>query len=241
MSLFKPPAYSHGDRLEAAGHVLRLSVNARARRISLRVDRTRREVVATAPSARRLSEAVAFARERAGWIKAQLADLPEARIVAPGMTVELFGRPFRLESRTGRAKIDLEAGVIAAPDDAAFGDRVMRLIKAESRRRFTEMTAGYAARLKVPTPSVSVVDTRGRWGSCTPARTAKPASIRYSWRLALAPFAVADYVAAHECAHLIEANHGPRFWALVDQLFGDPAPHRSWLRSHGTGLHAFGR
>jgi hypothetical protein len=33
MSLFKPPAYAHGDRLETAGHVLRLSVNARARRI----------------------------------------------------------------------------------------------------------------------------------------------------------------------------------------------------------------
>ena len=75
----------------------------------------------------------------------------------------------------------------------------------------------------------------------TPARIAKPASIRYSWRLALAPFAVADYVAAHECAHLIEANHGPRFWALVDRLFGDPAPHRGWLRAHGTELHAFGR
>lgn len=241
MSLFKPPAYSHGDRLEAAGHVLRLSVNARARRISLRVDRTRREVVATAPSARRLSEAVAFARERVGWIEAQLADLPEARVVAPGMTVELFGRPFRLETRPGRARIDLEAGTIAAPDDAAYGDRILRLIKAEAKRRFTEMTADYAAQLKVPTPSVSVVDAKARWGSCTPARTAKPASIRYSWRLALAPFAVADYVAAHECAHLIEANHGPRFWALVEQLFGDPTPHRGWLRTHGTELHAFGR
>ncbi len=241
MSLFKPPAYNHGDRLEAAGHVLRLSVNARARRISLRVDRTRREVIATAPSARRLGEAVAFARERVGWIEAQLADLPEARVVAPGMTVELFGQPFRLETKPGRAKIDLETGVIAAPDDAAYGDRVMRLIKAESKRRFTELSATYAQQLRVPTPSVSVVDAKARWGSCTPARISKPASIRYSWRLALAPFAVADYVAAHECAHLIEANHGPRFWALVDQLFGDPAPHRGWLRAHGAGLHAFGR
>ena len=101
MSLFKPPAYSHGDRLEAAGHVLRLSVNARARRISLRVDRTRREVIATAPTARRLGEAVAFARERVGWIEAQLADLPEARVIAPGMTVELFGAINNVFDRVG--------------------------------------------------------------------------------------------------------------------------------------------
>lgn len=241
MKLFAPPAYAHGDRLETAGHVLRLSVNARARRISLRVDRTRREVIAIAPSARRLSEAVAFARERIGWIAEQLADLPAPRAIAPGMTFELFGETFTLVGRPGRARLDLEARTLSAADDAAFADRVLRLIKAEARRRFTLMTQDYAAVLQRPAPSVSVVDPRGRWGSCSPARPGRPASIRYSWRLALAPLAVADYVVAHECAHLVEANHSPRFWALVDRIFGDPAPHREWLRANGAGLHAFGR
>jgi predicted metal-dependent hydrolase len=50
--------------------------------------------------------------------------------------------------------------------------------------------------------------------------------------------AVADYVVAHECAHLLEANHGPRFWALVRNLVGDPAPHRRWLRAEGPRLHS---
>jgi predicted metal-dependent hydrolase len=56
----------------------------------------------------------------------------------------------------------------------------------------------------------------------------------------LAPPAVADYLVAHECAHLIEANHGPRFWALVHELFGDHAPHRGWLKREGASLHAIG-
>jgi predicted metal-dependent hydrolase len=241
MSLFKPPAYAHGDRIETGGHAVRLAVNARARRISLRVDRTRREVVATAPTARRLAEAVAFARERVGWIDAQLAELPAPTAIRPGMTVSLFGQAFTLVARPGRARLDPAGATIGAPNDAAFADRALRLIKAEARRRFTEMTADYARRLDRPIPKVSVVDAKARWGSCTPARPNHPASIRYSWRLALAPHAVADYVAAHECAHLVEANHGPRFWALVDRLYGDPAPHRAWLRSHGTALHAFGR
>ncbi|MEJ0066966.1 MAG: YgjP-like metallopeptidase domain-containing protein [Caulobacteraceae bacterium] len=29
----------------------------------------------------------------------------------------------------------------------------------------------------------------------------------------MAPPAVADYVAAHECAHLLHPHHGPAFWA----------------------------
>jgi len=65
--------------------------------------------------------------------------------------------------------------------------------------------------------------------------------IRYSWRLLLSPPTVLDYVCAHECAHLIEANHSPRFWAVVHGLIGDERPHRAWLRTHGARLHAVGR
>jgi predicted metal-dependent hydrolase len=90
-------------------------------------------------------------------------------------------------------------------------------------------------------PKVAVADAKGRWGSCRAGRLGQPGSIRYSWRLALAPFAVADYVAAHECAHLLELNHGPRFWAHVRALVGEAAPHRAWLRAEGARLHAFGR
>ena len=96
-------------------------------------------------------------------------------------------------------------------------------------------------------PTVAISDPRGRWGSCRPPRAAgfgagvEVGRVRYSWRLVLAPFEVLDYVAAHECAHLIEANHSPRFWAVVHDLVGDHRPHRAWLREHGTRLHAFGR
>ena len=51
---------------------------------------------------------------------------------------------------------------------------------------------------------------------------------------------MADYVAAHECAHLLELNHGPQFWAHVKALVGDHRAHRAWLRSEGARLHAFG-
>lgn len=50
-----------------------------------------------------------------------------------------------------------------------------------------------------------------RYGSCTPATGA----IRISSRLAQMPRFVLEYVVMHELAHLLEANHGPRFWQLV--------------------------
>ena len=57
---------------------------------------------------------------------------------------------------------------------------------------------------------VGVRDTKSRWGSCSSQGT-----LSFSWRLVFAPEAVIDYVVAHEVAHLVEMNHGPRFWRLV--------------------------
>jgi predicted metal-dependent hydrolase len=52
-----------------------------------------------------------------------------------------------------------------------------------------------------------------RYGSCTPADR----TIRISHRLAEMPPFVLEYVVMHELAHLLEANHGPRFWKLVNR------------------------
>ena len=239
-------AFTDGDRLEVAGTPVTLKVNRRARRVSLRLDRTRREIVATAPSKRRLSEAAAFARERAHWIAERIAELPEAQPLAPGLTLEVFGEPVRLEQGSGRAKwlpaADGEpARIIAMGDGEGYARAVILMLKRRAAAVLGERTETYAAMLDAGPAKVTIMDAKGRWGSCRPGVKGAPASIRYSWRLALAPFEVADYVAAHECAHLKELNHSPRFWAHVKALVGEPRGHRAWLRAEGARLHAFGR
>jgi predicted metal-dependent hydrolase len=255
MSLFGRSAFqgkilADGDRLEVAGTPVTLKINRRARRVSLRLDRTRREIVATAPSQRRLGEAAAFARERAGWIAERIAELPDATPIQPGMMLQVFGEPVRLEAATGRARwiaaAEGESARITAMATADNGDEgyaraVILILKKRAAAVLSDRTEVYAAMLGVAAPKVTVADAKGRWGSCRPGVRGGAASIRYSWRLALAPFEVADYVAAHECAHLLELNHGPRFWAHVRALVGEAKPHREWLRAEGARLHGFGR
>lgn len=239
-------APADGDRLTVAGAVVRLKIHNRARRVSLRLDRARREVVAVAPNARRLAEAAAFAHDRADWIAARLAELPRPQVLGPGLAIEIFGEPCRLESTAGRARWaaaqdDEPARIFAAGEGDVFAMGVVRILKRRALEGLSERTSVHAAALGRPMPSVTVMDAKGRWGSCKVDLRGGPAAIRYSWRLALAPFAVADYVAAHECAHLLEQNHGPRFWAHVRNLVGDERVHRAWLRAEGARLQAFGR
>jgi predicted metal-dependent hydrolase len=243
------PRLAPGDVISVEGRPVRLAVNLRARRISLRLDAGRREVVATAPSLRALNDAAAFAGTRAAWIAQHLDQLPAVMALRPGAVIEVIGQPCRLE----RAAMRIPARLICAtPDEPmrllaygadaeTFQRAVVRALKARALSLLTERSAIHAARLGHPAPPVGLTDARGRWGSCRQAYGGRPAAIRYSWRLVFAPMTVVDYVAAHECAHLSEANHGPRFWSLVAELYGDHAGARAWLKAHGARLHAIGR
>ena len=244
MSLFGRPL-SDGDCLDVAGSVVRLKVHSRARRVSLRLDRTRREVIATAPSPRRLAEAAAFARDRADWIAQRMAELPKAQRLGPGSLLSLFGAPCILAAADHPMRLSVDAAtgslrIAGRGEGDVYARAVIRVIKREALRGFTELTEAHCRALDVRLPSITMMDAKGRWGSCRSAAPGRPAAIRYSWRLALAPMRVANYVAAHECAHLLELNHGPRFWEHVRRLVGDVGPHRDWLKAEGARLHAFG-
>ena len=112
-------------------------------------------------------------------------------------------------------------------------ERRTDLAESELARRARELGKRYLDGRAVPS-SVRWVSNQGaRWGSCTPV----DGTIRISDRLRGMPEYVVDYVLLHELAHLLEANHGPRFWALLESvprterargyLEGVAAAHRS--------------
>ena len=239
------PRYAAGDVLQVAGCAVRLKVDRRARRVSLRLDSTRGEIIATAPSQRRLKEAADFAAQRAHWIGEAVGRLPPSEPLAPGASLQVLGRSCQLKSALGPRRQGLfeEAGLVlrASGEGEAFRRAALRVLKAEALKVLTDRSRAYAAALGQPEPKVAVMDARSRWGSCTPARRGRLASLRYSWRLILAPYEVMDYVVAHECGHLVHPDHSSRFWSLVASLGPDVKRGRAWLRAHGPRLHAVGR
>lgn len=235
--------YQTGQRLPLEnGHALRLSVNPRARRISIRIDAKAGEAVAVAPSERRLADAVAFARTKASWIAERLADRPQGAPIAPGGRIPLHGRWARLEATGGAGAarlIEDETGrrIVSGGEGEAYERRVINLMKRLARDRLEARTEVHLKALGQRPVRISINDAGSRWGSCSPmSRT-----IRYSWRVVMAPPEILDYLAAHEVAHLVHADHSPAYWSVVHRLVGDHRPFRAWLRQHGAALHAVGR
>ena len=78
---------------------------------------------------------------------------------------------------------------------------------------------------------VTIRNQRSRWGSCS-----RRGAIALNFRLVQMPPAVADYVLVHELMHLKQQNHGPRFWALVEQACPGYQESERWLRTQGRSL-----
>lgn len=215
---------------------VRLEVNAKARRLIIRLDERRREAVAIAPSPRQMEAAAAFAAERVDWISSRLQHLPEIVRFEEGAVFNYRGEPCRITAKGEGRLAKMSGGVLHVPGDPeTIHLRVERFLKKQARADLTRAVKRHAETLGVEYKGISVKDTRSRWGSCT-----SDGQLSFSWRLIMAPAVVLDYVAAHECAHLLEMNHSGKFWALVAKCCPDWKRHRSWLRVHGAELQAAG-
>jgi len=212
-------------------------VNRRARRLIVTVDAVSGRVIVTAPSKRALPEALDFAKTRAGWISSQLDRSGGAKPFCDGLVIPLRGAPVSIVNEGGpRGAVRLDGDRLIAGGDARhLNRRVTEWLRTEARKALTERADHYAAAVGRKRGPITIRDTRSRWGSC-----ARNGALSFSWRLILAPPEILDYVAAHECAHLVHLNHSPAYWRTLKGLGIDARAARDWFAENGHALYAYG-
>ncbi|MEB2845250.1 M48 family metallopeptidase [Endobacterium cereale] len=224
-----------GDRILP----LTIRENARATRITLRIEPGGRALKLTVPMGLKRGEADAFLDRHQGWLLTKLAKFPIAGDLRPGVMISLRGIPHRI-AHTGTLRGVTEALIVDGQPvlrvgglEDHLGRRIAAFLKKEARRDLEPLVARHAAGIGKPVHSITMKDTRSRWGSCS-----WDGNLSFSWRIVMAPPSVIDYLAAHEVAHLREMNHGPKFWALCRELCPDTEAAQKWLKLHGSQLHA---
>jgi predicted metal-dependent hydrolase len=227
---------------EESIYLVNLRRHRQARRYTLRIQAATREIILTMPPRGTLKEAHGFARKHGGWIAARLGRLPEAAPFADGAVVPLRGVPHRIAHRTGARgtvwTVSDAAGewLLCVAGDAPHIDRrIGDFLRREARRDLETASRKFAAELGVTLKRIVVRDQSSRWGSCSTTGV-----LSFSWRLILAPSDVLEYLAAHEVAHLVEMNHSPRFWRVVQRICPDHERAKAWLDGHGADLHRYG-
>ncbi|MGB7035471.1 MAG: SprT family zinc-dependent metalloprotease [Xanthobacteraceae bacterium] len=223
-------------------HAVLLRRHRQARRYTLRIQASTREVVLTLPLRGSLKEAQAFAQKHSAWIAVRLGRLPAAAPFAPGVVMPLRGEPHRIihrHSTRGTVWIEVAANgerlLCVAGQPPHIGRRIGDFLRREAKRDLEAASLRYARQLDLAVRRVTVRDQSSRWGSCSTT-----GMLSYSWRLILAPSYVLDYLAAHEVAHLIEMNHSAKFWRVVQRICPGHQRAKTWLDAHGADLHRYG-
>lgn len=207
---------------------------ARRRTIGMEVDLTGLSV--RAPRWVTLGEIEAALTERANWIVKALAEwrgrrrevMP--RVWKSGAPILFRGRELALEvfpARRTRIAPDLFNLTVLHPhahDEAQVAALVGKWLREEAWSLVAPQVAAYAERIPRSAPALRLSNARSEWGSCN-AR----GEIRLNWRLVQLPPHLAEYVVAHEVAHLVELNHSARFWSLVEALLPGHAAMRREL------------
>ncbi len=236
-------------RFDELGAPVEVRRHPKARRLTLRVSRTRRAVIVTLPAQCDLGEAGSFVHRNLDWVRQHLGSIPDPVPFQNGALMPLRGPAHRIVFLDKRAAAPVS--VVSAADAGGpmpalpelhvsgaleFAPRRLKdWLFAEAKADLDRRVSFHAQRLGVRAKRLTIRDQTSRWGSCS-----SNGCLSFSWRLIMAPPAVLDYVAAHEVAHLREMNHGPRFWALVEQTMPQMEEAKRWLQVYGMNLHRYG-
>lgn len=231
-------AASEARTIDVAGREIPLRVrrHATARRIVLRIDLESGGLALTLPRRAALADAYALAHDRAEWILRSLDKLPARVAFADGARIPVRGREVVIRHAPARVPAQLtDTELVVAGRPEHLARRVGDILKREARYVIVPRAYAFAATLSKSIARVSLRDTRTRWGSCAPG-----GALSFCWRLVMAPDWVIDYVVAHEAAHLVHPNHGPKFWATVDGLGVRRREARAWLDANADRLQRIG-
>jgi predicted metal-dependent hydrolase len=223
----------------------RLRRSQRKKTISIAVDPVE-GVVVTAPDDADQALIRDVVAKKARWIAerhretCELATMLYHPQFVSGESFPYLGRNYRLRVIPGAGaatlvrllrgwfEITVDAGLSAPQRGEAVRFGLRRWYQEHAAARLADRAANLALRLGIAPPPLLIRDQRKRWASCD-----RHGSLRFNWRIIMAPMSLVDYVVAHELCHLIQHDHSAAFWKLLRTVMPDYHDRRERLRREG--------
>jgi len=211
--------------------------NARAKRMSIRVDQKKHKIFVTLPRNTSLKKAEIFAHDHIEWLQQQICKLPPKLILQDQSPIPILGKIYYIHQQKDKLRglVSLRENQIIIPGfEDMLESRLNRFLKKHAQNEITKRAEIKADKINATIHKITLKDTKTRWGSCSSA-----GDLAFSWRLIMAPDFVFDYVIAHEVAHLQFMNHGASFWQLCYDLTDQGPKAKKWLKANGHKLYHY--
>lgn len=173
-----------------------------------------------------------FVQRKKSWIEQKLSAVhpEEMAEIKANHPIRHLGKTYVLDIRSAhKAEAYLEGDwLVLALKESAQAEKLLKDFRRSALQAVLEpLVTHWSRRIAVSVSSFQIRDMHTRWGSCTP-RTAK---VRFSLELSKKPIECIEYVVVHELAHLIEAGHSKKFYAVMASFLPDWKHRKTWLNA----------
>jgi predicted metal-dependent hydrolase len=195
----------------------------RIKNIHLRICSPDGEVIVSAPLRVSLGEIKKFISSKIDWIKAKQIEVKNRKITPPlkfisGEKHFLWGREFELQvvENSDKNAVLLKRNFleIHAKKSANKLNLIEDFYRSQLLQEVPSLIAEYEKKVGKKISKFGIKKMKTRWGSCNP----KERRIWLNLELAKKPIECLEFIVAHEMAHLLQANHSKKFYAVMDDL-----------------------
>ncbi len=217
----------------------------RAKRMSLRIDDKKPEVLLTLPHFALKLQINHFIKKQSDWIEKnwnRALEISNKRLKHSYSNGDLFfylGDKVQLKilaSQFKRKKARIRGDVLeirlyrytkASEAKSMIKKTVEDFYKKKASEVIYDRLSFYNEHYQLKYNRVSFRNQKTRWGSCSSAK-----NLNFNWRLIMAPIEIIDYVVVHELCHLKEMNHSSKFWGHVAEIVPNHKERKKWLKEN---------
>lgn len=202
------------------------------------------KVIMRAPLGTKESKMRAFVREKADWIRKAKTRMERYQSKVPfyqfvqGEQLLFLGKNYPLAllpKVKGGLEFSKENGFVLQSDRKEDASRLLTKFYREETRKLTSFFAEqYAKKWGLTYKAIRITGAKKRWGSCSGKN-----NLNFSYRLAMLPIEVLEYVLVHELAHTRHHDHSKAFWEFVTQMLPEAQTRRGWLKQNARSLPDF--
>ncbi len=199
------------------------------------------ELVVRAPRKLSMQYILTFIKEKEKWINEKKKEiLNNSFNNKPFLNYEYFlfcGKKFKRVEQRGIKKIELTENEFVLP---VINDESKMIILAsnwyinQSKTILENRVEYFANLMQINYSKIVVMNNKRRWGACT-----QNGVIKFNFRIVMLPHKAIDYVIIHELTHLLEFNHSPAFYKIIESIMPDYKSAKNELKKYDFVLSLF--
>lgn len=168
-------------------------------------------------------EIQAFVARHERWLENRLSERVGRPDLADGAKIPVCGIAYTVATAPYARIVGDILYLPADGREEALGSLLRRIARVRMKGQLDRICARYG----LAYTKLTITSARGRWGSCSGKK-----HISFTFRTAVLPDDLAEYLAAHELCHTLHMDHSANFWREVERIVPDYARRRKALKNY---------